>query len=722
MASILVVDDRPTNRQFLLTLLGYGGHRLLEAADGEEALERIVAERPDLVITDILMPRLDGFQLVQRVRGDPAIAATRVMFYSAAYSVAEAEAMARTCGVATVLPKPCEPRVILDAVSRELGVEPSLPAAAPGPPAGAPGHEDRHGIGTHIAACLEDLDATREFMGRAMDSGRMSPEEREDFRTVSVRVAENLTSLQLLTTRLGALETLSLRLIAEREPRPMMELFVDMASRILGASQAAMGVLDDTESAVEHLVAKGLDAERLRTEALDRRRLPGRLLSADRPLRFAAADAASHPFPRGHPQRTSFLGLPIRRETRLYGWLYFAGKQGADAFTGDDERLAEAMAAQFALVHENLALYRSLRRHAGELRVAAIEQERVQQALAGESVRRRVLFEKARDGVFVVDGAGRIVEANRSFAAMLRCTHEEVLEARAADWNAIYEAPFAGAGGQSLQGTFETRITRADGSAFDAEISYNVAAWEGGRLHFNVCRDVTERKRDERALVASAGELRSLSRRLANSEEFERRRIAQELHDRIGGAITALNLNLAILQGELPAGREKDLGRRLDDSRALLGETTAAVRELMADLRPPVLDDYGLAAALRWHGEQFGKRAGLKVSVTTDVEGERLAPEREIGLFRIAQEALTNAGKHSGAASARVSLEHDAGLLRLTIADGGAGFEPAAGKAAGAAPSWGLVNMRERAESIGGRLTIDSAPGQGTRVIVELPT
>src|SRR5437870_5454098 len=114
MATILIVDDRPTNRQFLLTLLGYTEHRLLEAADGAEALALVRAERPDLVITDILMPTMDGYEFVQKLRAEPELAATRVIFYSATYSVPEAESMARKCGVATVLPKPSEPQAIFD--------------------------------------------------------------------------------------------------------------------------------------------------------------------------------------------------------------------------------------------------------------------------------------------------------------------------------------------------------------------------------------------------------------------------------------------------------------------------------------------------------------------------------------------------------------------------------------------------------------------------------
>src|SRR3979490_108765 len=127
MATILIVDDRPTNRQFLVTLLGYGGHRLLEAANGAEALERVRAERPDLVITDILMPTMDGYEFVGHLRADPALAPIPVIFYTATYSEPQAKALADSCGVRIVLPKPCDPERILAAVNEALGITDSPP-------------------------------------------------------------------------------------------------------------------------------------------------------------------------------------------------------------------------------------------------------------------------------------------------------------------------------------------------------------------------------------------------------------------------------------------------------------------------------------------------------------------------------------------------------------------------------------------------------------------
>src|SRR6266404_9541031 len=125
MATILIVDDRPANREFLTTLLGYGGHRLLEAGDGAEALALARAEHPDLVIADILMPTMDGYELVRQIRADSVIAKTPVIFYTAHYHEQEAQALARACGVSCVLTKPAEPQTILNAVAAALGIAPA---------------------------------------------------------------------------------------------------------------------------------------------------------------------------------------------------------------------------------------------------------------------------------------------------------------------------------------------------------------------------------------------------------------------------------------------------------------------------------------------------------------------------------------------------------------------------------------------------------------------
>ena len=145
------------------------------------------------------------------------------------------------------------------------------------------------------------------------------------------------------------------------------------------------------------------------------------------------------------------------------------------------------------------------------------------------------------------------------------------------------------------------------------------------------------------------------------------------------------------------------------------------IRDVMARLRPPVLDDYGLLAALRWYSQQFKERTGIVMEVIGEELNPRLPLEKETALFRIVQEALNNVAKHAKASQVTLTLESGDGKGRLTIADDGIGFDPKTHHQPGREPEWGLINMRERAEAIEGKFDIEIAPGKGTKIIVEVP-
>ena len=225
--------------------------------------------------------------------------------------------------------------------------------------------------------------------------------------------------------------------------------------------------------------------------------------------------------------------------------------------------------------------------------------------------------------------------------------------------------------------------------------------------------DISGLKRAEQALRAHAEQLRHLSHRLFEVEESERRRLARELHDRIGANLTALSLNLKLVRNEW-----EKTSTRLDDSEKLLDSTAQLVRDVLTDMRPPGLDELGLLAALREHAEQVAQRSGLALEVRGAEPRPRLPPATEIALFRVAQEALTNVVKHAGASAVTISLKPEAGLVTLTVADDGAGFD---GQAPAMAGGMGMASMRERAEAVGAHPRIESTPGRGTRVIVEVP-
>jgi PAS domain S-box-containing protein len=231
------------------------------------------------------------------------------------------------------------------------------------------------------------------------------------------------------------------------------------------------------------------------------------------------------------------------------------------------------------------------------------------------------------------------------------------------------------------------------------------------------CLDVTEQRHSESALRQAAQDLHALTRRLVQVEEAERRRIAGELHDRVGQSLSALNINLDIVLKDptlAPAAK-----KRLEDSLTLVDGTLQSIENVMADLRPPLLDEYGLAAALGWHADELSRRTGLDI-IVQDAAPEsvkKLRTEAALALYRIAQEALNNVVKHARAKNVHIDISAKENEVVLVVGDDGEGFDPAAARRG----RWGMTTMRERADTVGGRLDVESAPGEGTRLIVEVP-
>ena len=232
--------------------------------------------------------------------------------------------------------------------------------------------------------------------------------------------------------------------------------------------------------------------------------------------------------------------------------------------------------------------------------------------------------------------------------------------------------------------------------------------------------DVTERIEAERMIRVYAERVREMVNRLIHAQELERRRLSDDLHDLIGQNLTALGIEVAALKSTLPADAASKAAPRIEAIAGLLNDTIESIRGVMTELRPPALEDYGLVPALRWYAAVFEQRTGMKVRAEALTEHPRLPRDAELALFRIVQEALTNAAKHSGGSSVEIAVTETEGVLRVVIQDDGRGFANAAGARTEGRGGWGLPTMRERAEAHGGSLRIEF-PGRGTRLLVEVP-
>lgn len=236
----------------------------------------------------------------------------------------------------------------------------------------------------------------------------------------------------------------------------------------------------------------------------------------------------------------------------------------------------------------------------------------------------------------------------------------------------------------------------------------------GARTTSVVIREVSEEKRAEDTLRASNEQIRQFSARLEAVREEERTRLAREIHDELGQALTGLRLDLSWLKSKTPRGVAR---RKLAEMVEHVDEVIQTVRRIASELRPAVLDDLGLVPAIEWQIAEFQKRTRIDCKFRSRVRVE-LAKELSTAVFRIVQEALTNVMRHANASVVRVRLEADQAELKLFISDNGRGFSEIHpnGKT-----SLGLLGMKERVSRFGGEIKIQSKPGQGTRLAIVLP-
>jgi len=275
----------------------------------------------------------------------------------------------------------------------------------------------------------------------------------------------------------------------------------------------------------------------------------------------------------------------------------------------------------------------------------------------------------------------------------------------------------------AIQGRYESEgwSVRKDGSRFWAHVIVTRLLDESGKLRgfSRITHDITERRRAEEDLHSYADRLRVTSRRLVEVQEAERRLLAGELHDRVGQNLTALGLNLSIVASGLPAEDYPELAARLEESTLLVQGTVDAMRNVMAELRPHALDDYGLPAALRTLAASFSRRTGIQVAFQGDAPATELPKPVDLAMFRIAQEALNNVAKHSNADHVEIAVKRVNGLATLSVRDNGVGFDPRRIGASNNGAGWGLLIMRERAEAVGAGFSLHAEPDAGVQVLVE---
>src|SRR5215831_19470132 len=533
------------------------------------------------------------------------------------------------------------------------------------------------------------------------------------------------------SNRLRALVETGIAINSELSLDGVLQRIVEAAARVTAARYAALGVIDPAGSGLERFVTHGITPE-VHTQIGDPphgRGILGVLIHDARPLRLhdLTEDPRSVGFPPGHPRMRSFLGVPIMLRGVAYGNLYLTEKESGD-FTDEDEDLLTLLAAQAAVAVENARLYESATAWSQQLESL----NEVGAALVGE-----LELEPLLDLV-----ATRLRELIGARLVAIALPSGGSLRIAAAD----------GAGSDALE-TVETlendsktarvlergRSERVDSLLEDPEVNQDVAR----RLDASTGLYVPLRAREQTigVLIAhdklgrdprfGSSDLRlaeqfalrasiavDLSRRVARDslrrvvagQEVERRRLARELHDETGQALTSILLGLRALE-------DANTGIDVDELRELVVATLQDVRRLAVQLRPKALDDFGLGPALERLVQTFSESSGIRVDLEARLGPERLPGEVETTVYRIVQEALTNVVKHAEAKNVSILLVRRHDVVTTVVEDDGIGFETGAARG----DSLGLAGIRERVELHDGRLTIESAPGAGTTLRVEVP-
>jgi signal transduction histidine kinase len=543
--------------------------------------------------------------------------------------------------------------------------------------------------------------------------------------------------------RLARLIDVGRSLLSELDLEVVLDRVLETAADLTGARYAAVGVLDDDRRELARFLTRGIDeaGHRAIGDLPRGRGLLGVLTDDPRPLRLD--DVGEHPrsygFPPGHPPMRTFLGVPIVIRGEAWGNLYLTEKAGGEAFTSQDEDAAIVLADWAAIAIENARLYRTVAGRRDELEHAVRGLEAttaIALAVGAETELERVLE-------LVVKRARALVEAH-DVLILLRDGDDLVIAAGAGYVTIADAARLPVAGSTAGEVLAEGRPRRIADAARQLRVSPAQLGLEGARTALLVPLvyrgrglgvlaafdrldgDGAFTNDDEQLLeafavqaatavaTATTVEADRLRRSLA-AAEAERGRWARELHDETLQALGALKV---LLSG----------AARLDDAEAMRAAMRQAVdqltgdiqslRSMIAELRPPALDELGLGPALTSLAQRTSTTTGLEVRADVDLAGDpRLTPEVETTVYRVVQEALTNVAKHANAATVELSVrsaEHD---VLIAVSDDGVGFDPEGDLDGG----FGLAGMRERVDLAGGELSVLPGSSVGTVVRARLP-
>lgn len=557
------------------------------------------------------------------------------------------------------------------------------------------------------------------------------------------RVIEGSTARSLLEIVRGVLSELDLDTVLDR--------VLDFARELTGARYAALGVLNDSRTELARFVTLGIDdGTRLEIGTLPRGQgVLGELIGHPTPLRLA--DVGKHPhsfgFPVGHPPMRTFLGVPILIEGTPFGNLYLTEKAQGAEFTEADEEAVTMLAELAGVAIDHARRFAGARDRRDELErtVAALDATtQFARAIGAETDLEVILELVAKRGralvsarallielcgpegqLLVAAGAGELpqeligrqVPLEHTVAShALRTRRTQHLEDELN--RARFEEHGLGRMGVSAEGGLAVPLV-FQGRTYGVLLALD-RLHDGPRFNADDQRLLEAFAASAATAVATAQSVASEHhRQRLSAAEGERARWARDLHDETLQSLSALQIRLSNARR---MGKPEGLAQAVEEAVEYLQAGIADLRAMITDLRPAALDELGVEAALQALAERTQHR-GIEVDASIDLAYEqgrarvRHTPELEVALYRIVQEALSNAAKHGRATRAVVEIQEDTSSIHLVVRDDGDGFDPGTVQTSG----FGLLGMHERVQLLDGTLQIESAPGDGTTVRATLP-
>jgi PAS domain S-box-containing protein len=347
------------------------------------------------------------------------------------------------------------------------------------------------------------------------------------------------------------------------------------------------------------------------------------------------------------------------------------------------------------------------------------DKKKAEEELIRNERKYRTLVEQAVDAIALYNADGGLLEVNTGAVTLLGYSREELQTMSLKDILTEEEISVRPVQYELLKtgkSTVKQRAMRKkDGTIVQTEVRSQQLP--DGRF-LSVIRDLTDRIKAEEELKESYKAIRTLTDHLHKVREEERAHIAREIHDELGQQLTVLKMDVAWLNKKIDADDESPLKIKMKELLAMLDGTVKTVRRISSELRPSLLDDMGLFAAMDWHLEDFSKRSGLKTTLIAGEEPEKLPDNIKTGLYRILQESLTNVARHANATAIIVTAKINNKILELSIEDNGSGFEISKVKSK---KTLGILGMQERSSMMGGDFSVNSTPGKGTTIVVSVP-